>query len=264
MANERKYYVLCSSNCKFESMTKEQILAAITQAVETGEIKDVDTGFVTTIKEQNNGAGLSFWVGTQAEYNALETKATNCFYIVTDDTFGDDINAAVEDMKSEINGLTGAVENYGQRLDEHINKNGAVIYDADTNGKIETGTLPQFKNIVDGEKLKVCNFVKIKETINNKWVHCLVTVNSAETQITITGGGCNTAYGLTNGQCAISVPTINLVITKQQDEDGKYKWYINNNKSCYIAMNGAATNGQATSQNVNFGGLEIGSIIGVM
>lgn len=105
MANERKYYVLCSSNCKFESMTKEQILAAITQAVETGEIGDVDTGFVTTIKEQNKGTGLSFWVGTQAEYNALETKATNCFYIVTDDTFADDINAAVEDMKNQLQAI---------------------------------------------------------------------------------------------------------------------------------------------------------------
>lgn len=109
MSNERKYYVLCSSNCKFESMTKEQILAAIAQAVETGEIQDVDTGFVTTIKEQNNGKGLKFWVGTQAEYNALETKATNCFYIITDDTYSDDINAAVEEMKKEVEALSDTV-----------------------------------------------------------------------------------------------------------------------------------------------------------
>lgn len=103
MADERKYYVICQNNCKFESMTKEQILAAITQAVETGEIHDVDAGFVTKIKEQNSGKSVTFWVGTTAEYNAIEQKAVNCFYIVTDDTTADDI-------KEKINELTEKVE----------------------------------------------------------------------------------------------------------------------------------------------------------
>jgi len=77
--NERNYYVLSENNCKFESFTKEQILSAIQQAVNSGEIKNVDTGFVTKIKEQNKNAGLMFWVGTQAEYNALESKKTTVF-----------------------------------------------------------------------------------------------------------------------------------------------------------------------------------------
>ena len=47
--NERNYYVLSENNCKFESFTKEQILSAIQQAVNSGEIKNVDTGFVTKI-----------------------------------------------------------------------------------------------------------------------------------------------------------------------------------------------------------------------
>ena len=76
--SERNYFVLRDDNCRFPSMTKEQILAAITQAVSTGEIKDVDTGFVTKIKELNKNKQLSFWVGTTAEYNAIETKLENC------------------------------------------------------------------------------------------------------------------------------------------------------------------------------------------
>lgn len=99
---ERKYYVLCESNCKFESMTKEQILTAIQQAVETGEIKDIDTGFITTIKEQNRGNAITLWKGTQAEYNALTEKPEDCFYIITDDTFKEDINKAIEDQNKEI------------------------------------------------------------------------------------------------------------------------------------------------------------------
>lgn len=90
--NERNYYVLSENNCKFESFTKEQILSAIQQAVDSGEIKNVDTGFVTKIKEQNKNAGLMFWVGTQAEYNALESKKNNCLYIITDDRRNESID----------------------------------------------------------------------------------------------------------------------------------------------------------------------------
>jgi hypothetical protein len=106
MADERKYYVLCTNNCKFEGMTKEQILTAITQAVETGEIKDVDTGFITSIKEQNSGAALSFWVGTQAQYNALTEIAQDCFYIITDDTSISDINEILEQHTKTLEDLS--------------------------------------------------------------------------------------------------------------------------------------------------------------
>ena len=91
MSDERKYYCYCDSNCKFETMTKEQILAAIAQAVETGSVGNCDTGFVTKVKEQNGGSCVTFWVGTRAQYNAIETKEQNCMYIITDDTTSADI-----------------------------------------------------------------------------------------------------------------------------------------------------------------------------
>lgn len=106
MADERKYYVLCADNCKFESMTKEQILAAITQVIEQGKITDVDSGFVTTLKELKAGTGLRFWVGTQAEYNTMQaagTLPTDCFCIITDDTTADDINAKFAGLEEYIN-----------------------------------------------------------------------------------------------------------------------------------------------------------------
>lgn len=114
--SDRKYYVLCADNCKFESMTKEQILSAIEQAVSTGEIKNVDTGFVTKLKEQNANKALKFWVGTTAEYNALETKIENCFYIITDDTTADDINAMFKGYSERIT-----------TLEANQNKNGATL-----------------------------------------------------------------------------------------------------------------------------------------
>lgn len=105
MANETKYYVRCEMGCKHEAMSKEQTLTAITQAVETGEIKDVDTGFVTKIKEQNAGAALTFWVGTQAQYNAITEKAQNCFYVITDDTTKADVDAAIIDLEKQIEAI---------------------------------------------------------------------------------------------------------------------------------------------------------------
>ena len=87
----RKYYVISDDNCKFESLTKEEILTAIAQAIESGEISDVDTGFVTTIKETNHNVGLKLWYGTQQEYNALQTLDDDTFYIIKDDTRLDNI-----------------------------------------------------------------------------------------------------------------------------------------------------------------------------
>lgn len=102
MAN-RKYYVICEQNCKFESMTKEQILTAITQAVENGEVKDVDTGFVQTINTIN-GIGLRFFVGSQAEYESLTAEEKeNLFAIITNDTTKEAMLEAIETMQRDFN-----------------------------------------------------------------------------------------------------------------------------------------------------------------
>ena len=100
-----KYYVISAGNNLTESMTKEQILSAITQAIETGTISDVDTGFVEKIKEQNSAANLKFWVGSTAQYNALETKEQGCFYLLTDDTTYEDIESNISDLQTDVTNL---------------------------------------------------------------------------------------------------------------------------------------------------------------
>lgn len=87
--SEISYYVLDDNDCKHISLTKEQIYAAIAEAIETGTITDVDTGFVTKIKEMNADKLLSFWIGSSAQYNTL-AKDPNTLYILTDEsTLGD-------------------------------------------------------------------------------------------------------------------------------------------------------------------------------
>lgn len=100
--SERKYYCLCESNCKFETMTKEQILAAIAQAIETGSVGDVDTGFVTKLKDMNYGTALTVWIGTRAQYNAITERAKNCLYIITDDTTSEDMLKACQQALADV------------------------------------------------------------------------------------------------------------------------------------------------------------------
>lgn len=94
------YFVLDTGDNKIESMSKEQILTAITQAISTGQIQNVDTGFVSTIKEINHQTGLKFWYGTMAEFAALGKKEPNTFYIFSDDTTMQDIEDQFKDQKT--------------------------------------------------------------------------------------------------------------------------------------------------------------------
>ena len=97
-----KYYVISAGNNLTESMTKEQILSAITQAVESHTIADVDTGFVEKIKEQNSATNLKFWVGSTAQYNALATKEQGCFYLLTDDPQFEDMESSIENLLTDV------------------------------------------------------------------------------------------------------------------------------------------------------------------
>jgi hypothetical protein len=122
---ERKYYARCEQGCLFETMTKEQILAAIAQAVETGSITDIDAGFITTIKELNRGTGLKFWFGTTAEYNAITEKDANCYYIKTDDTTAADTDAAIKELKEMIESIGSA--GVGDATKEYVDEQDAAL-----------------------------------------------------------------------------------------------------------------------------------------
>lgn len=50
----------------------------------TSRAENAASGVVTI--EQNSQTALKFWVGTQAEYDALTEKETGCFYIISDDS----------------------------------------------------------------------------------------------------------------------------------------------------------------------------------
>ena len=113
-----KVYVICDSNCKYEGMTKEQILTAIANAVATGEIGDCDTGFITKIKTIN-GYALRFFVGTQDEYEALSAAdKQNLFAIITNDTTKEGIESAITELKTSVGELQNQMNTHTHNADE--------------------------------------------------------------------------------------------------------------------------------------------------
>ena len=111
MSDGRKYYCFCDANCRFETMNKEQILAAIAQAAETGLVFDENAAFITKVKEGNAGGFVSFWLGTQAQYNALVArgeKDANCFYILTDCDQPAELTQKVKELRNRVDTLTAA------------------------------------------------------------------------------------------------------------------------------------------------------------
>ena len=103
MPDTRTYYVICEDNCKFEGMTKEQIIAAIAEA--TGATPTlVDDAFISKIKEQNHQSTKQFWTGTEVEYNALDDHDEDVIYIISE--AGDPIIVAQPQVVNDYNDLT--------------------------------------------------------------------------------------------------------------------------------------------------------------
>lgn len=66
------FYVYCDDNCRYEAMTKEEILTAIEQAIRQGHVSDPDGAVFSRIKEIRAGQCEQLWVGTEDEFNALD------------------------------------------------------------------------------------------------------------------------------------------------------------------------------------------------
>lgn len=117
MLDEKNVYAQDSGKNNFLTMTKEQILTAIMQAVSTGEIKDIDAGFITKIQEMNDQNVLQIWVGTMAEFEELQEKHENMLYLFTDDPTVKDIEAALNDLEKNIDNSIKNITKYQHNID---------------------------------------------------------------------------------------------------------------------------------------------------
>lgn len=102
MADETKVYVLDDAANVWQGMTKEQIISAITQAVNEGTISNIDSGFVSKIREMNKSGNVKIWIGTMAEFNAIDTKDQDTLYLFTDDPTIEDIEDRMDSIEETL------------------------------------------------------------------------------------------------------------------------------------------------------------------
>ena len=102
MSSEIEAHGFCESDCKRPVYTKEQTLALLQAAIDNGSLASC-TGnvIVSQVQETKANAVLKFWVGTEAEYNAVTNKDPNTYYIKTDDTTIADLSAAVAALQAD-------------------------------------------------------------------------------------------------------------------------------------------------------------------
>ena len=102
MAEEPKVYALDDAKNQRETMTREQIVTAIENMETTGSVGDVDAGFISKILELNKHGKLRFWVGSMAEFNALQSTETDTLYLFNDDPTVDDLEAGIKNVESQL------------------------------------------------------------------------------------------------------------------------------------------------------------------
>lgn len=99
-----KYYCYSDNDCKYPTMTAEQILTAIQQAIENGAITGPDEAIISKLVEINASNTVQVWIGTEAQFNALSgvSRVSKCvirigtdgvLYLCTDDTTLEDIGS---------------------------------------------------------------------------------------------------------------------------------------------------------------------------
>lgn len=122
----------CNANCKHPVYTKEQTLSILQQMIESGSLAGInpaDSPVVALLREENKGENVGFWVGTEAEFNALEVTAKTMMcrigtdgklYLCTDDTtFADYLDYSVQQLTAAadkvvtdaVGGLQTAINN---------------------------------------------------------------------------------------------------------------------------------------------------------
>ena len=121
---EPTVYAMCDAKCKFPVYTQQQITTILQQLIETGSLAGIDptlSPVVKLIQEQHKDKQLSLWLGTEAEYNALDpqptanlvmlrTDANGKLYLCTDDStlqgwydkIMQDANAFLDDAKVQL------------------------------------------------------------------------------------------------------------------------------------------------------------------
>ena len=86
------------------------------QLLEMIEANALHTPVTLAVEERNNGEPFTFWLGTEAEYNAIpeEERVPGCLYLLTDDSSYDDLEAQYNSLKAELDRIINGSRTVGR------------------------------------------------------------------------------------------------------------------------------------------------------
>lgn len=192
---ERIYYVIGEDNCRFPSLTREQIYEAIAGA--TGNVpQNVDDAFITRLKEQNSQKPLKIWIGTQAEFNALDEKDLDTLYYYDDNDYEELLakitnilngTTPVETAENSVN-VTTSIN--GQALTDIFESNGKKVKNA-TASDSATNVTTNINDIPLNQIFESDGITAKKATTANKVKITDIGIETSKTQtVALTQGGC--------------------------------------------------------------------------
>ena len=83
MSEQRNVYGFCDDNCRFLVYTREEVLSLLQQAINDGSLLNIDADYaaIKKIADGNGGDNITFWTGTEAQFNALDPKPAVAHFI---------------------------------------------------------------------------------------------------------------------------------------------------------------------------------------
>ena len=110
-----KYYLLDENKNLVEGYDKEGFLALLEQAIEDGDLEniDADSAFVSKFKSLLNGTTHHLEFVTQAQYNQLvedEEVQPNTYYFITDDQSVEDLEEQIEEYEQHVSNLENGLQ----------------------------------------------------------------------------------------------------------------------------------------------------------
>ena len=187
MADEQdQVYALDAGGNKIATLTTAQILEAIAEAIETGQVPSELKAFIDAVQEQNKAKSLKFWLGTQAEFLALESTSDDIIYFINDSTNLRDLANALEQLEEQLQSGDFVVK----KAEEAEEADDATNVTANINGKA-------ISSIFESDGTTVKEATNVKTSINGKAISSIfesdgITVKKASQ---ITGKSLYKNYG---------------------------------------------------------------------
>lgn len=214
-------YGFCDANCKQPVYTVQETITILEQLIQGGSMAEINPALlpvVAAIREQHNNKDINFWLGTEAELNAINPAVTtkllmprvdgeNNLYLCSDDstldTWKNEILAAAREL---VTGYATAENLQAMGVHEYTQNSAGALTGSGANGK--------FKAAISG----TYSTIKINGTV--------YPVNSAgESEIELVAGAWYTFVfdgiavnfrrggGLSNSKLALATATENDVLT---------------------------------------------------